>query len=85
MMNLAQLRARLEQSFSPLACECLVDGEHSLTVKLFHPGSGQVDLVISGLKLNELRTPEAVAALVDELRYELQSNTLRASRDPDMA
>ncbi|PTT26584.1 DUF1652 domain-containing protein [Pseudomonas sp. HMWF021] len=85
MMNLAQLRARLEQSFSPLACECLVDGEHSLTVKLYHPGSGQVDLVISGLKLDALRTPEAVAALVDELRYELQSNTLRASRDPDLA
>jgi hypothetical protein len=49
------------------------------------PESGQVDLVISGLKLNELRTPEAVAALIDELRYELESNSLRAARDPDMA
>jgi hypothetical protein len=85
MMNLAQLRARLEQSFSPLACECLVDGDHSLTVKLYHPETGQVDLVISGLKLNLLRTPEAVAALIDELRYELESNSLRAARDPDMA
>ncbi|HGM5554967.1 DUF1652 domain-containing protein [Pseudomonas putida] len=85
MMNLAQLRARLEQSFSPLACECLVDGDHSLTVKLYHPETGQVDLVISGLKLNSLRTPEAVAALIDELRYELESNSLRAARDPDMA
>jgi hypothetical protein len=36
MMNLAQLRASLEQSFSPLACECSVDGDHSLTVKLYH-------------------------------------------------
>ncbi|MGX9378800.1 DUF1652 domain-containing protein [Pseudomonas sp. JQ36] len=85
MMNLAQLRARLEQSFSPLACECLVDGDHSLTVKLYHPETGQVDLVISGLKLSSLRTPEAVAALIDELRYELESNSLRAARDPDMA
>ncbi|MCO7630151.1 DUF1652 domain-containing protein [Pseudomonas fluorescens] len=85
MMNLAQLRARLEQSFSPLACECLVDGDHSLTVKLYHPETGQVDLVISGLKLNSLRTPEAVAGLIDELRYELESNSLRAARDPDMA
>jgi len=85
MMNLAQLRASLEQSFSPLACECSVDGDHSLTVKLYHPDSGQVDLVISGLKLNALRTPESVAALVDELRYELESNSLRAAQDPDMA
>lgn len=85
MMNLAQLRAQLEQSFSPLACECLVDGDHSLTVKLYHPGSGQVDLVISGLKLDVLRTPESVEALVEELRYELDSNSLRSSRDPDLA
>lgn len=81
MMNLAQLRAQLERSFSPLACECSVDGDHSLTVKLYHPVSGEVDLVISGLKLDELRTPESVQALVDELRYELESNSLRSSAD----
>jgi hypothetical protein len=85
MMNLAQLRTQLERSFSPLACECLVDGDHSLTVKLYHPVSGQVDLVISGLKLNALRTPEAVDALIEELRYELESNSLRSFRDPDLA
>lgn len=85
MTNLAQLRARLEHSFSPLACECSVDGDHSLTVKLYHPVSGQVDLVISGLNLDALRTPEAVQALIEELRYELESNTLRTSTDPDMA
>ena len=85
MMNIAQLRARLEHSFSPLACECLVDGDHSLTVKLYHPGSGQVDLVISGLKLDSLRTPEAVQGLIDELWYELESFSLRSSRDPDLA
>ena len=85
MMNLAQLRTQLERSFSPLACECLVDGDHSLTVKLYHPVSGQVDLVISGLKLDALRTAEAVEALIEELRYELESNSLRSSRDPDLA
>ncbi|MHA3735696.1 DUF1652 domain-containing protein [Pseudomonas sp. Eth.TT006] len=84
MMNLAQLRTRLEQSFAPLACECSVDGDHSLTVKLYHRETGQVDLVISGLKLDALRTPEAVAALVDELRYELEITALRSARDPDL-
>ena len=85
MINLAQLRAQLEHGFAPLACECSVDGDHSLTVKLYHPVSGQVDLVISGLKLDALRTLESVAALIDELRYELESNSLRSSRDPDLA
>ncbi|MCX4216065.1 MULTISPECIES: DUF1652 domain-containing protein [Pseudomonas] len=78
MMYLAQLRAQLERSFSPLACECVVDGDHSLTVKLYHRVSGEVDLVISGLSLDALRTPEAVEALIDELRYELESNSLRS-------
>ncbi|WP_309676696.1 DUF1652 domain-containing protein [Pseudomonas sp.] len=76
MIYVAQLRMQLERSFSPLACECNVTGDHSLTVKLYHPVSGQVDLVISGLSVANLRTPEAVAALIEELRYELESNTL---------
>ncbi|MCU1759416.1 DUF1652 domain-containing protein [Pseudomonas sp. 14P_8.1_Bac3] len=77
MISLAQLRAELERSFSPLACECTLTGDHSLTVKLYHPGSGEVDLVVSGLSIATLGTPEALQALVEELRYELESNTLR--------
>ncbi|KQV18148.1 hypothetical protein ASC74_04450 [Pseudomonas sp. Root329] len=76
MIYVAQLRLQLERSFSPLACDCTVTGDHSLTVKLYHPVSGQVDLVVTGLSVTNLRTPEAVAALIDELRYELESNTL---------
>ncbi|MCP1495647.1 hypothetical protein J2Y86_000354 [Pseudomonas migulae] len=77
MISLAQLRLQLERSFSPLACECTLTGDHSLTVKLYHPVSGQVDLVVSGLKVSSLGTPEAVDGLIEELRYELESNTLR--------
>lgn len=82
MISLAQLRLQLERSFSPLACECTLTGEHSLTVKLYHPVSGQVDLVVSGLNITTLGHPEAQRALVEELRYELDTNTLnqRGSR-----
>ncbi|WP_213939160.1 DUF1652 domain-containing protein [Pseudomonas sp. dw_612] len=76
MIYLAQLRAQLERSFSPLACDCTLTGDNSLTVKLYHPASGQVDLVVSGLSVVNLRTPEAVVALIEELRYELESNGL---------
>ncbi|WP_207285651.1 MULTISPECIES: DUF1652 domain-containing protein [unclassified Pseudomonas] len=76
MISLAQLRLQLERSFSPLACECTLTGDHSLTVKLYHPVSGQVDLVVSGLSLTTLGTPDAVQALIEELRYELESNSL---------
>lgn len=81
MISLAQLRIQLERSFSPLACECTLTGDHSLTVRLYHPVSGQVDLVVSGLSVATLGTPESLNALVEELRYELESNTLNR-RDP---
>ncbi|MNP29252.1 hypothetical protein D3C76_1222670 [compost metagenome] len=48
-----------------------------MTIKLYHPLSGQVDLVVSGLNVAMLQTPEAVAALIEELRYELESNSLQ--------
>lgn len=76
MIHLAQLRTQLERTFSPLACECNVTGDHSLTIKLYHPVSGQVDLVVSGLNMATLQSAESVAALIEELRYELESNTL---------
>lgn len=79
MIRLAQLCMQLERNFSPLACECALTGDNSLTVKLYHPATGQVDLVVSGLSVTTLRTPEAVAALVDELRYELESSGLHRS------
>ncbi len=76
MIHLAQLRALLEQHFSPRACECSVSGDNSVTVKLYHPASGEVDLVVSGLKVTSLSSPQAVESLIEELRYELQSNRL---------
>ncbi|TPG74223.1 DUF1652 domain-containing protein [Pseudomonas arsenicoxydans] len=76
MIYLTQLRVLLEQNFAPRACECSVSGDNSVTVKLYHPQSGEVDLVVSGLKVSSLNSPQAVASLIEELRYELQSNSL---------
>lgn len=77
MIYLAQLRTQLERTFSPLACECAVTGDRSLTIKLYHPVTGQVDLVVSGLNMTRLQTPESIATLIEELRYELESNSLQ--------
>jgi hypothetical protein len=79
MIYLTQLRTQLERSFSPLACECALTGDNSLTVKLYHPATGQVDLVVSGLNATTLRTSEAVTALIEELRYELENSGLHRS------
>lgn len=76
MMTLTQLRVLIERSFSPRACECTLSGDHSLTIKLYHLVSGQVDLVVSGLNLANLQSVGAVDALIEELRYELESSSL---------
>lgn len=76
---LAPLRTRLEQSFAPLACDCSLVGDGSLTVRLYDRASGRVDLVVSGLNPQKLRSEDQWAALIEELRYELQSNTLGRS------
>ena len=76
-MILARLRAQLELGLSPLACECTLTGDHSLTVKLYNPDTGEVGLVVTGLNIANLGSAAAVQALIDELRYELQCNTLQ--------
>jgi hypothetical protein len=81
MTQLAPLRARLEESFSPLSCECSLNGDGTLTVRLYRRESGEVDLVVSGLNLDSVRSEESLAKLIDELRYELQ-NTPGHRTDP---
>jgi len=81
MTHLAPLRARLEESFTPLACECSLNGDGTLTVRLYHRESGEVDLVVSGMSLDSVRSEESLAKLIDELRYELENTPLHR-RDP---
>jgi len=76
MPQLAPLRARLEQSFTPLACECSLNGDGTLTVRLYHRDSGEVDLVVSGMSLDSVRSEEGLAKLIEELRYELHNTPL---------
>ncbi len=75
---LAALRETLARSFEPLACECDVHPGPSLTVRIYDPYSDRVDLVVTGLRLERLMTSRDVDALIEELRYELQSNGLAA-------
>ncbi|MCQ6255641.1 DUF1652 domain-containing protein [Pseudomonas sp. Q11] len=81
MTQLAPLRARLEESFTPLACDCSLNGDGTLTVRLYHRESGEVDLVVSGMSLDSVRSEESLAKLIDELRYELENTPLHRS-DP---
>ncbi|WP_150806869.1 DUF1652 domain-containing protein [Pseudomonas fluorescens] len=79
MISLSLLRGYLQQGFLPLACDCGLCPGPTLTVRVYDPASGRVDMVVSGLRPETLKTLEDVQALIEELRYELQSNNLDRS------
>jgi hypothetical protein len=76
MFTLAQLRNCIEEGLSPLTCEFTLCRDASLTLKVFDADTGRVDLVVTGISTNRVQTPHDVEKMVEELRYELQSNNL---------
>ncbi|WP_297836927.1 DUF1652 domain-containing protein [Pseudomonas sp.] len=76
MFSLSYIRRCLEKSFAPLACECTVGVDTSLTVRIFDRATGRVDLVVTGIIMEKLNSAEMIAHMVDELRYEIAGNTL---------
>lgn len=84
MFTLSQLRNCIEEALSPLTCEFTLCRDASLTLKVFDAESGRVDLVVTGISVNKLQTPQEVEKMVDELRYDLQSNTVGKLRLDDL-
>ena len=76
MFTLSQLRNCIEEGLAPLTCEFTLCRDASLTLKVFDADTGRVDLVVTGISVNKLKTPQDVATMVEELRYELHSNTV---------
>ncbi|MBD1554185.1 DUF1652 domain-containing protein [Pseudomonas typographi] len=74
MIPNAELRRIIESSFRPLACSCQMHPGGSMTVEVWDPATGQVDLLAVGLPIGELVNIRAVNNLVAELRGELKAN-----------
>ncbi|WP_447775584.1 DUF1652 domain-containing protein [Pseudomonas chlororaphis] len=76
MISQAQLRRYIEQGFAPLACAFSTGSDSTLTLRVFEPESGRVDLVVTGIDPRTLATEADVLAMIEELRYELRSNSI---------
>jgi len=74
-----ELRSLLERGFAPLACDCVL-GEASLSVRVYDPESGRVDLMVTGISLSVLHQREGALRLLEELLEDLESNMLKAER-----
>ncbi|MDY7560847.1 DUF1652 domain-containing protein [Pseudomonas sp. 10B1] len=83
MFALSYVSRCLKKSFMPLACECTLGADASLTVRIFDPVTGRVDLVVTGIVMERLNDADDVANMIEELREEMRSNTFRAVQVSD--
>jgi tRNA(Ile)-lysidine synthase TilS/MesJ len=76
VISRAQLRRYIEQGFAPLACAFSTGSDSTFTLRIYEPQSGRVDLVVTGIDPRLLETEADVLAMIEELRYELRSNSI---------
>jgi len=68
-----ELRHLIEQSFLPTRCECRVEPPAALSVRFYQDSSNQEILVVTGIALGPLNSSHAIASLIADLRYDLES------------
>lgn len=70
-----QLRKAIESGFLPLSCTCTSNPDGSLTVKVFEPLSGRVELLVTPVATEQLTSSRAISELIGELRNEITGRT----------
>ena len=73
MISIVELSRIMASGFDPLSCECSVNSEGSLTIRVFDPESGRVDLLLTGVSPQGLDSIRAISNLIGELRTELKA------------
>lgn len=75
MYSTVELRRVIERGFLPLSCSCTLNPDGSLTVRVFEPLSGRVELMVTPVAPEHLTSSEAIKALIGELRNEITGRT----------
>lgn len=70
-LSILELRSIVEGAFLPLRCTCTVAPDYSMTVQITDPVTSRVDLLVTGISLDRLKTSRDISDLVAELRDEL--------------
>ncbi|POH43443.1 hypothetical protein C2U56_00305 [Pseudomonas fluorescens] len=71
MLSALELRHIIESGFLPLSCTCTISPDGSLTIRIYDPSSGRVDLLVTGVSASKLTSSRALANLIGELRQEI--------------
>ena len=68
MYSKTELQRVFETAFKPSRCECAIATNDSLSVKPFHPESGEIELYVARIPLSDLSTSRAIAQVVLSLK-----------------
>ncbi|QXQ21465.1 DUF1652 domain-containing protein [Pseudomonas tolaasii] len=79
MISVLELRHIIECGFLPLSCNCTVNSDGSLMIKVSEPTSGRVDLLVTSVTTGGLTSSRAIANLIGELRSEMAERSVSFS------
>lgn len=68
MYSKTELQRVLETAFLPSKCECASAANDSLSVKLIHPHTGEIELYVASIPLSDLATSRSIAKVVLSLK-----------------
>ncbi|MGY3303140.1 hypothetical protein ACVK1X_002428 [Pseudomonas sp. PvR086] len=73
MVPIEQLCQIVESGFKPLSCECTVNQNETLRIKVFDQSSGRIELLITGVSPDKLISIRDISNLIGELRTEMRA------------
>lgn len=83
MLSTLELRNIIETSFLPQRCQCTQAQDRSLTVRVFDRTSEHLDLIVTGIRTEQLNSSRAISNLIAGMRTDLkrQSQAAKVSAD----
>lgn len=72
MLSTLELRNIIETSFLPQRCQCTQAQDRSLTVRVFDRTSQHLDLIVTGIRAEQLTSSRAISNLIAGMRTDLK-------------
>ncbi|MFJ2682579.1 DUF1652 domain-containing protein [Pseudomonas sp. NPDC087342] len=73
MVSIPELCRIVTSGFQPLSCDCSVNPDGTLRIKVFEPATGRIDLLLTGVSPAHLTTVRDISNLIGELRTEMRA------------
>ncbi len=73
MISIVEFNRIMASGFLPLSCDCTLNSDGSLRIRVFEPVSGRVDLLLTCVSPEGLDSIRSISNLIGELRTELKA------------